>query len=1108
MVTLLEDSGTISLISGVSAMQNISSKLTSASVYLALLDEDTEELKLYALEQLNMIVDNYWYEIADCIGLIESCYEDESFSNRELAALLASKVYFHLEDYNEALKYLLSCTKLFDPSENNPYTQCMVVKCVDEFIRVCNDSYKKTESVDKSDKDKSNSNSNNLYYYNESDKVDLRLEEILSDLIKRCTANGNYIDAIGIAIEARRCDIMRSILDDVGNICDSLVSIVEYFVESAHMIVSSNRFRLECYNILIEAIENYIGINKIGYYGDIINEKITKISELLPQYCECLYHTGNSQKLAFILHNLIKTKDYILMGYSIAFLLKDYGNQSLILRILEEIKKLSNTDSLNEQNQPIDESIHVNSNNNTTNKSNFLTLKSSIHSTPLKKLEYILRGDASINLTLQFLYLNNQPDLGLLDYIRSNSDQRSSIIHTALVMSHALMQAGTTCDVFLRNNLEWLGKATHWSRFSTSASLGVIHMGHIEESFKVLSTCLPQTSYSGESISGNNATSSGPSHGEGISGSSIGRTSNTSNSHGGPYSEGGAYYALGLIHANHFDNKIKEYLLNQLHNCQRNEVLQHGLCLGLGLLCMGSCDPEIYDELKSILYMDNAVAGEAATYALGMVMLGSGSSKVISDLLSYAKDTQHEKIVRACSLAMGLVMYQKEEEANDLYFQLNSDNEHFIRYGSLYVLGLAYCGTGNEFALEKLLHSCVSELSDDNRRAAVFALGLVLCNRAHNIPQVFKLLCDSYNPHVRYAAALTLGMTCCGTGLQSVLSILRNMTSDTTDFVRQAAYIGLGFVLMQLNNTLCDQTNAIRQQMIKACTDKHEHVTTRFGAILGVGLLDSGGRNVVASLFSRTGHIRSKSVVGLTLFSQFWYWFPLVHCISLVYYPTALIGITEDIRMPKNFKVKCNASIGMFDYPKPFSVAKSEDKKVVLTAVLSTANKKNKKITTNTETEVNEVSAMTIDDETRNGNSTSAVSTTAMLVDINTDNKIDTISEDKDNTMKSLDAGLVHGNTTILQNPCRVLPAQVKYIEYLPDSRYVPIFPKQMSGFILLRDTKPDEPEEFAEVIGETKDNTTKNNTESLQQEQSIVDEHVESTTTEQSPPQPFEWHG
>lgn len=49
----------------------------------------------------------------------------------------------------------------------------------------------------------------------------------------------------------------------------------------------------------------------------------------------------------------------------------------------------------------------------------------------------------------------------------------------------------------------------------------------------------------------------------------------------------------------------------------------------------------------------------------------------------------------------------------------------------------------------------------------------------------------------------------------------------------------------------------------------------------------------------------------------------------------------------------------------------------------------------------------------------------------------------------------------ILHNPSRVLPAQEKYIRFLDESRYVPIR-KAASGFVVLLDTKPEDPVELA----------------------------------------------
>jgi 26S proteasome regulatory subunit N2 len=86
------------------------------------------------------------------------------------------------------------------------------------------------------------------------------------------------------------------------------------------------------------------------------------------------------------------------------------------------------------------------------------------------------------------------------------------------------------------------------------------------------------------------------------------------------------------------------------------EVMQHGACLGVGLVSMSSGDAELIEQLRHILYQDNAVAGEGAALAMGMVMLGGGVSKhqgELEHLLGYAHDTKHEKIVRGIAMCAG-----------------------------------------------------------------------------------------------------------------------------------------------------------------------------------------------------------------------------------------------------------------------------------------------------------------------------------------------------------------------------------------------------------------------------------------------------------------------
>ena len=520
------------------------------------------------------------------------------------------------------------------------------------------------------------------------------------------------------------------------------------------------------------------------------------------------------------------------------------------------------------------------------------------------KLASILSGEKPIYLSLQFLIRNDKTDPLILK--QTKDAVRVSICHTATVIANGLMHSGTTHDQFLRDNLDWLSRATNWAKLSATATLGVIHRGHEKESRSLMQSYLPKDTA---------GTSSG-------------------------YAEGGGLYALGLIHANH-GAEIIEYLLGQVKEAS-SEQIKHGGCLGLGLAAMGTHRADVYEQLKFCLYQDDAVTGEAAGLAMGLCELGSKSSGAIEDMVAYAQETQHEKILRGLAVGISLVMYGRLEEADPLIESLTRDKDAILRRSGMYTIAMAYCGTGNNKAIRKLLHVAVSDVNDDVRRAAVTGLGFLLFKQPDHCPGVVQLLSESYNPHVRYGAAMALGIACAGTGNKEALGLIEPMKNDPTNYVRQGALIASAMILVQQTEQTCPKVKDFRALYQKVITDKHEDVMAKFGAILAQGIIDAGGRNVTVSLQSRTGHTNMLGVVGMLVFTQYWYWFPLSHFLSLAFQPTAIIGLNSNLDMPVA-QFKSSAKPSTYGYTPNIEEKKKEDKEKVATAVLSITAKQKKK---------------------------------------------------------------------------------------------------------------------------------------------------------------------
>ena len=60
---------------------------------------------------------------------------------------------------------------------------------------------------------------------------------------------------------------------------------------------------------------------------------------------------------------------------------------------------------------------------------------------------------------------------------------------------------------------------------------------------------------------------------------------------------------------------------------------------------MGTARSDVYELLKTNLLLEDAVAGEAAGLAMGLVMLGTGSAQAIEDMVQvcYKKNKSNEK---------------------------------------------------------------------------------------------------------------------------------------------------------------------------------------------------------------------------------------------------------------------------------------------------------------------------------------------------------------------------------------------------------------------------------------------------------------------------------
>ena len=150
----------------------------------------------------------------------------------------------------------------------------------------------------------------------------------------------------------------------------------------------------------------------------------------------------------------------------------------------------------------------------------------------LTQITCILKGEIRDRLYLQFLKKNNHTDISIINTIKKVIGPKSSILHGATVWSNSMMNAYTTNDTFLKDNLQWVSQATNWNRFNATASLGIIHSGNKKDALEILNPYF---------------------HGSAETPSS-------------PYSCAGAYFAYGLINQNQWSQELVNYFIDGYRN--------------------------------------------------------------------------------------------------------------------------------------------------------------------------------------------------------------------------------------------------------------------------------------------------------------------------------------------------------------------------------------------------------------------------------------------------------------------------------------------------------------------------------------------------------------
>jgi len=154
--------------------------LNTATSYLAMLDED-DDIKSIALDKLERLVDGYWAEISDKLRDLENLYNSNSQIRKEVVALILSKLYYNLEDYDSAIDWGLKAEDKFNISDRSLFVTTVLRKIIDKYISI---------------------RKHNYFNKNEQKEMNTRIEKVVNEIFNKCISLGEFNQAIGLCIES------------------------------------------------------------------------------------------------------------------------------------------------------------------------------------------------------------------------------------------------------------------------------------------------------------------------------------------------------------------------------------------------------------------------------------------------------------------------------------------------------------------------------------------------------------------------------------------------------------------------------------------------------------------------------------------------------------------------------------------------------------------------------------------------------------------------------------------------------------------------------------------------------------------------------------------
>jgi len=310
--------------------------------------------------------------------MIEALSEESDFPAADLAAAIASKCFYHLQEYRDAVRLALCAGEYLDISVKSEYVDTILAQCIDEYkaLRLLQGGVQQDLPV----------------------QIDPRMEAVIEQMFLRCYRDHCYEQAIGIALDTKRIDKVEEVVSNAVSAGKSGILGYAFSLCQNARNITPRDFRLSVIEVLVR------------HYGTLAVPDYTNV-------CYGLQYLNRPKDTADTLVQLLsRSSEGELLAYQIAFDLQETENQGFVLQVVAGVS------SAEANPVPVGDS--------------------GVYSSRVANLRRILMDGLDIDLTLNFLFKQSRTDLNVLKDIKTAIEGRSNVLHNVTVMAHAYMNSG------------------------------------------------------------------------------------------------------------------------------------------------------------------------------------------------------------------------------------------------------------------------------------------------------------------------------------------------------------------------------------------------------------------------------------------------------------------------------------------------------------------------------------------------------------------------------------------------------------------------------------------------------------------------------------------